>query len=142
MIRTDWRGRAAWRGPRGRSNNPQDAGRGGAARLNDSKYQQPGAERGMSYWVHDLASRLGLPDHGSVYVTTNYAAHPERKPFVEEFGKSLDARHTCNQCQGPVSEPMQCCPWCGKTRLAHEGTSTFPQQCPRCHRVVKLADTV
>jgi serine/threonine-protein kinase len=62
----------------------------------------------------------------------------QRRQFQQEFGKALETKHTCNQCSGPVSEPMQCCPWCGKTRLAHEGTTDFPQQCPRCSRGMKL----
>jgi hypothetical protein len=67
------------------------AAAGYVARLSDSKFQQSGADRGMSWWVHDLAQRFSLPDHGTVAATTNYASHPERKPFVEEFGKSLVA---------------------------------------------------
>jgi serine/threonine-protein kinase len=62
----------------------------------------------------------------------------QRRQFLQEFGKSLETKHTCTQCNGPVSEPMQCCPWCGKSRLAHEGTTSFPQQCPRCNRGMKL----
>jgi eukaryotic-like serine/threonine-protein kinase len=62
----------------------------------------------------------------------------QRRQFLQEFGKALETKHACTQCNGPVAEPMQCCPWCGKTRLAHEGTTDFPQQCPRCNRGMKL----
>lgn len=62
----------------------------------------------------------------------------QRRQFVHEFGKVLDASHACPACQGPVSETMQACPWCGKPRLAHEGATDFPQQCPRCNRGMKL----
>jgi hypothetical protein len=75
------------------------AAAGYVARLSDSNYQRSGAERGMSYWVHDLAQRLGLPDHGSANVSTYYTRLPaERKPFIEEFGKSLVAA-----LQGPAT---------------------------------------
>lgn len=62
----------------------------------------------------------------------------QRKQFLQEFGKALDAHHHCAACHGPVSEAMQACPWCGKPRLAHEGDTAFPQKCPRCLRGMKL----
>ncbi len=58
----------------------------------------------------------------------------QRKQFLQEFGKALDAHHECQACHGPVSEAMQACPWCGKPRLTHEGDVAFPQHCPRCAR--------
>ena len=62
----------------------------------------------------------------------------QRKQFVHDFGKVLDASHQCGACQGPVSEAMQACPWCGKPRLSHEGQTDFPKQCSRCSRGMKL----
>ena len=62
----------------------------------------------------------------------------QRRQFQQEFGKLLETVHECQACHGPVSEAMQGCPWCGKPRLAHEGTTSFPQQCPRCRRGMKL----
>jgi hypothetical protein len=62
----------------------------------------------------------------------------QRRQFQQEFGKALETKHNCTVCNGPVSEPMQGCPWCGKLRLAHEGTTDFPQHCPRCNRGMKL----
>lgn len=62
----------------------------------------------------------------------------QRRQFIHDFGKVLDAHHQCPACQGPVSEAMQCCPWCAKPRMAHEGSTDFPQQCPRCRRGMKL----
>ena len=61
-----------------------------------------------------------------------------KKVFLRQYGKLLQARHTCPRCAGPVSEPMQNCPWCGKERRVHTGKTTFPSQCPRCHRGMKL----
>jgi serine/threonine-protein kinase len=62
----------------------------------------------------------------------------QRRQFQQEFGKLLDTKHECHACRGPVAEAMQGCPWCGKPRLAHEGSTDFPQQCPRCRRGMKL----
>jgi serine/threonine-protein kinase len=61
-----------------------------------------------------------------------------RRQFQRQFGKALETNHTCSQCAGPVSETMTTCPWCGVDRSVHEGETRFPQQCPRCHRGMKL----
>jgi serine/threonine-protein kinase len=61
-----------------------------------------------------------------------------RQQFQREFGRSLETRHTCHRCEGPVSETMQACPWCGTARTVHRGESSFPAQCPRCKRGMKL----
>jgi hypothetical protein len=62
----------------------------------------------------------------------------QRRQFQQEFGKVLDTDHECTVCHGPVSEAMQACPWCGKSRLAHEGSTDFPLRCTRCRRGMKL----
>jgi len=62
----------------------------------------------------------------------------QRRQFQQEFGKVLDTDHECLMCHGPVSEAMQACPWCGKSRLAHEGSTEFPLRCTRCRRGMKL----
>jgi serine/threonine-protein kinase len=62
----------------------------------------------------------------------------QRRQFQQEFGKRLETKFNCTVCGGPVSEPMQGCPWCGKLRLVHEGGTDFPDQCPRCNRGMKL----
>lgn len=61
-----------------------------------------------------------------------------RRQFQRQFGKILETNHTCSHCEGPVSETMTTCPWCGADRSVHEGPTRFPQQCPRCHRGMKL----
>jgi serine/threonine-protein kinase len=60
------------------------------------------------------------------------------RQFQIEYGKLLGTRHQCSSCSGPVSEEMQACPWCGRRRSVHPGESSFPQQCPRCYRGLKL----
>ncbi len=60
-----------------------------------------------------------------------------RQQFQREFGTSLETRHSCTRCQGPVSEAMRSCPWCGSARKVHREKSRFPLQCPRCQRGMK-----
>lgn len=62
----------------------------------------------------------------------------QRKEFIRTFGKTLEIAHQCSSCAGPVSEVMQACPWCGKSRKKHDGESArFTSECPRCHRGMK-----
>lgn len=61
-----------------------------------------------------------------------------RKQFQREFGRQLETRHACSRCQGPVSEAMQWCPWCGTRRATHRGETRFPTHCRRCRRGMKL----
>ncbi|MEX0937615.1 MAG: serine/threonine-protein kinase [Pirellulales bacterium] len=61
-----------------------------------------------------------------------------RRQFQKQYGKLLHTHHHCKHCDGPVSEAMQACPWCGKPRRKHHGGTRFPAQCPRCERGLKL----
>jgi serine/threonine-protein kinase len=61
-----------------------------------------------------------------------------RRQFLQQFGRRLDTRHPCARCQGPVSEAMHFCPWCGASRSLHRAETPFPQHCPRCNRGLKL----
>ena len=58
--------------------------------------------------------------------------------FRRQYGKALTLDHACGSCGNPVDERMHTCPWCGAEPLPAEGTSSFPGQCPRCSRGVKL----
>lgn len=60
------------------------------------------------------------------------------RQFRKRFGKSLETNFQCGECQGPVSEAMYWCPWCGVSRAAFPDETRFPQQCPRCRRGLKL----
>jgi hypothetical protein len=60
-----------------------------------------------------------------------------RKQFQRQFGVQLETTHNCQHCDGPISEPMVACPWCGAPRATHRGTTSYPQQCPRCYRGMK-----
>ncbi len=61
-----------------------------------------------------------------------------QQQFKRQYGKLLEVRHTCKNCDGPVSESMQHCPWCGKSRRTHDDTTSFPLHCPSCRRGMKL----
>lgn len=58
--------------------------------------------------------------------------------FRKSFGRLLESRHSCPKCEGPVSESMRACPWCGMARKKHRDDVAFPARCPRCERGVKL----
>jgi len=73
--------------------------------------------------------------------------------FLKKYRKTLQLRHACAHCSGPVSDLMSACPWCGSTLqglkkgapriTALKGCSAaakpaFPAECPRCHRGMKL----
>jgi len=58
--------------------------------------------------------------------------------FERQFGRQLDTRFKCRKCEGPVSEPMISCPWCGDDRRILRDESAFPAVCPRCNRGTKL----
>ncbi len=61
-----------------------------------------------------------------------------RREFVKNYGQQLQTNLSCPSCNGPVSEPMQCCPWCGKQRKQLREETSFPAYCPRCRRGMKL----
>ena len=59
------------------------------------------------------------------------------RQFQRKYGKSIEARYRCRHCAGPVSELMQCCPWCGTEPPLDRHRSRHPAECPRCRRGVK-----
>jgi len=59
------------------------------------------------------------------------------RQFQRKYRKVLDTRHHCRRCEGPVSESMQACPWCGFDNPTRGSESTMPSSCPRCERGVK-----
>ena len=59
------------------------------------------------------------------------------REFQRQFRKTLDTRHQCRQCEGPVADNMQACPWCGFQNPARGSESPMPSSCPRCERGVK-----
>lgn len=62
----------------------------------------------------------------------------KHRQFQKQFGKALQTHFACSQCEGPMSEAMRACPWCGSDHSVHYAETDFPQQCPRCLRGLKL----
>jgi len=59
------------------------------------------------------------------------------REFQRRYRKILQTSHQCRRCEGPVSESMQACPWCGFDNPARGSESLFASTCPRCERGVK-----
>jgi serine/threonine-protein kinase len=59
------------------------------------------------------------------------------REFQRKYRKDLHTNHQCRRCEGPVSESMQACPWCGFDNPARGSESLFASTCPRCERGAK-----
>lgn len=59
------------------------------------------------------------------------------REFQRKYRKILFTNHQCRRCEGPVSESMQACPWCGFDNPARGSESLLASTCPRCERGVK-----
>ena len=59
------------------------------------------------------------------------------REFQRKYRKVLHTSHHCRRCEGPVSESMQACPWCGFDNPARGSESLFVSTCPRCERGAK-----
>jgi len=59
------------------------------------------------------------------------------REFQRRFRSTLSSRHLCRQCEGPVAESMQACPWCGFDNPTRGSDSAMASSCPRCERGVK-----
>jgi len=57
--------------------------------------------------------------------------------FETRYGKLLALRFRCAHCDGPISEFMMHCPWCGTGKNSFKGLSSFPAECSKCHHGVK-----
>jgi len=59
------------------------------------------------------------------------------REFQRTYRQALHTVHGCRHCEGPVSDSMQACPWCGFDNPARGSESSLPSSCPRCERGVK-----
>jgi len=48
------------------------------------------------------------------------------REFQRQFRAVLQTTHQCRQCEGPVAENMQACPWCGFDNPARGAESRMP----------------
>lgn len=69
---------------------------------------------------------------------------PESDPFSLEtgwfrkrFGRVFAASYDCHACDGPISESMRHCPWCGSAGNSFIEVTRFPLVCPDCERGVR-----
>ena len=60
------------------------------------------------------------------------------REFQRQYKAELGTVHQCRRCEGPASESMQACPWCGIDNPTRDAASRMPMHCPRCERGVKL----
>ncbi|MCA9728969.1 MAG: protein kinase [Candidatus Eisenbacteria bacterium] len=56
--------------------------------------------------------------------------------FGRLFGKSLGLGFICHRCDGPLSEEMTYCPWCGTGDLSFLDVTRYPLVCPWCEHGV------
>jgi len=105
-------------------------------RFADARVMQSAFERLQSHARRQVGGRK----RGSGRSTGTYSVSWQQirwREFKRQFGKSLDCRHQCRHCEGPVSETMQACPWCGFDNPTRGAESSMSSSCPRCQRGVK-----
>ena len=57
--------------------------------------------------------------------------------FRKVHGKALGLRFRCHRCNGPITEEMSYCPWCGSQGNSFSELTRFPLVCPECERGVR-----
>ena len=57
--------------------------------------------------------------------------------FRRAHGKALGLRYDCRRCNGPISEPMRFCPWCGADDNSFREITTSALVCPDCEKGVR-----
>jgi serine/threonine-protein kinase len=61
----------------------------------------------------------------------------QAEAFRKVHGKGLALRYGCHRCNGPISEEMSFCPWCGSKENSFAELTRFPLVCPECERGVR-----
>lgn len=59
-----------------------------------------------------------------------------REAFIKRYGRIFPVMFRCVECNEPVAEPMQICPWCGSEKNRFDTRSQFSHICHRCHKGV------
>ena len=57
--------------------------------------------------------------------------------FRKRHGRRLEMRFKCYRCDGPISESMRGCPWCGTEENSFREISSYPLVCPDCELGVR-----
>ncbi len=57
-----------------------------------------------------------------------------RKAFVKRYNRVFPVLFRCVDCDEPIAERMQICPWCGSNKNRFDTCSQFSHICPRCHK--------
>jgi len=61
----------------------------------------------------------------------------QARAFQRQHGTALGMHFTCHRCDGPISEAMRFCPWCGSGENSFREITRYPLVCPACERGVK-----
>jgi serine/threonine-protein kinase len=57
--------------------------------------------------------------------------------FRRRHGRALGMRYRCHRCEGPISEAMSHCPWCGTADNSFQQVTRASLVCPECERSVR-----
>ena len=57
--------------------------------------------------------------------------------FRRAHGRGLGLRFRCHRCDGPISEAMQYCPWCGVSDHSFRELTSYALVCPECEKGVR-----
>jgi hypothetical protein len=107
-----------------------------ARRFEDAGQMLAAYQRAKTKTIRHAAQRRGK--RKAKPPTKRHWKEIRQQQFMRQFGKVLEARLACDRCEGPVSEAMHACPWCGVSRKVVRDETTFPARCYRCLRGVKL----
>jgi serine/threonine protein kinase len=60
----------------------------------------------------------------------------EARHFKRLHGAALGLQYSCHRCDGPISEAMTHCPWCGTSENSLRDVTRYPIYCAHCERGV------
>jgi len=61
----------------------------------------------------------------------------QARAFQRQHGAALGMHFACHRCEGPISEAMRYCPWCGSGDNSFREITRYPLVCPHCERGVR-----
>lgn len=63
--------------------------------------------------------------------------HVDSELFRKRHGRGLGLHFRCHRCDGPISEAMSACPWCGSKDNSFRDITRHRLYCPECERGLK-----